>query len=105
MSLASRRDYLQKIYPRYRQASREEKSGILNEFCANCGYNRQYAIRVLNGAPPGGRPAGKRRRRRGVTYGPPLDSILQAVWETADYPWPVRLKALLAEWMPWIRRR
>ena len=32
-------------------------------------------------------------------------SVLKAVWEAADYPWSVRLKALLAEWMPWIRRR
>lgn len=104
MSLASRRDYLQKIYPRYRRASREEKGGILDEFCANCGYNRKYAIRVLNGSPPGARRTG-RRRRRGVTYGPPLASILKAVWEAADYPWSVRLKALLPEWMPWIRRQ
>ena len=32
-------------------------------------------------------------------------SILQAVWEAADYPWSVRLKALLPQWMPWIRRQ
>jgi hypothetical protein len=32
-------------------------------------------------------------------------SILKAVWEAADYLWSVRLKALLPEWMPWIRRR
>jgi len=30
---------------------------------------------------------------------------LKAVWEAADYPWSVRLKALLAEWMPWIGHR
>jgi hypothetical protein len=34
-----------------------------------------------------------------------LLSILKGVWEAADYPWSVRLKALLPEWMPWIRRR
>ena len=28
-----------------------------------------------------------------------------AVWEAADYPWSARLKALLPEWMPWMRRR
>jgi hypothetical protein len=45
------------------------------------------------------------RRPRGVTYGPGLLSILKAIWEAADYPWSVRLKALLPEWLPWIRRR
>ena len=32
-------------------------------------------------------------------------SILAEVWEAAGYPWSVRLKALLPNWMPWIRRR
>jgi hypothetical protein len=40
-----------------------------------------------------------------VTYGPRVISILRGVWEAADYPWSVRLKALLPEWMPWIRPR
>jgi hypothetical protein len=39
-----------------------------------------------------------------MTYGPRVISILKAVWEATDYPWSVRLKALLPEWMPWIRR-
>lgn len=103
MSRVSRRDYLRRIYPRYQQASGAEKQRILDEFCANCGYHRKYAIRLLNGPPPGRKPV-RRRRRRGVTYGPRVISILKAVWEAADYPWSVRLKALLPEWRPWIRR-
>ena len=46
-----------------------------------------------------------RRRPRGRTYGPAMLSVLKAVWAAADYPWSLRLKALLPEWMPWIRRR
>jgi hypothetical protein len=104
MSRLSRREYGQQIYPRYQRASRAERQRILDEFCANCGYHRKHAIRLLNGSPPAAR-AVPPRRRRGVTYGPRLVSILKAVWEAADYPWSVRLKALLPEWMPWIRRR
>jgi hypothetical protein len=48
---------------------------------------------------------GKRRRRRALTYGPGTLSTLKAVWQAADSPWSVQLKALLPEWMPWIRRR
>lgn len=40
-----------------------------------------------------------------MTYGPRVISVLKAVWEAADYPWSVRLKALLPEWMPRIRQR
>jgi hypothetical protein len=32
-------------------------------------------------------------------------SLRAAVWEAAGYPWSVRLKAILPNWMPWIRRR
>ena len=32
-------------------------------------------------------------------------SVLAAIWEAAGYPWSVRLKALLPNWMPWIRKR
>ncbi len=96
-------EYFQAIYARYHKASRSLKHVILNEFCLNTGYNRKYAIRVLNGAPPGKQP--RRRRRRGLSYSQEMLCILTAVWETAGYPWSMRLKALLRIWMPWIRKR
>ena len=103
MGHKGRREYLQAVYDRYQKASRKDKRAILSEFCANAGYNRKYAIRLLNGPPPekGWRPP----RRRGVSYGPPTLAVLTAVWEAAGYPWSVRLKALLPAWMPWIRKR
>jgi hypothetical protein len=104
MSQASRRDYLQRIYPRYQKASRQERQRILDEFCANCSYHRKHAIRLLNRPLPATKTV-PRRRARGRTYGSQVISVLKAVWEAADYPWSVRLKALLPEWMPWIRRR
>src|SRR6266566_3759973 len=104
MSRASRWDYLQRVYPRYRKASRAEKQRMLDEFCANCSYHRKHAIRLLNRPLPAAKPA-PRRRARGRTYGLPMMAVLKSVWEAADYPWSVRLKALLPEWMPWIRRR
>lgn len=104
MKTTSRRDYLQKIYQRYRRAGKDEKQHILDEFCTNCGYHRKYAIRLLNDAPPETKPERPQRRRRRVSYGAQVISILEAVWEAADYPWSLRLKALLPQWMPWIRR-
>jgi hypothetical protein len=97
-------EYLRAIYGRYRVAGRKAKQVILTEFCANTGYHRKYAIRLLNGP----RPEQRRRRtqrRRGWTYHQETLGILTAVWEAAGYPWSVRLKALLPLWMPWIRKR
>ena len=104
MSRTSRRDYWQRIYPRYQEASGPGKRHILDEFCANCGYHCKHAIRLLNGPPLAAKPV-RKRHRRDVTYSSRMVSILKAVWEAADYPWSVRLKALLPEWMPWIQRR
>ncbi len=97
-------EYFWAIYERYHKANRKLKHAILNEFCLNTGYNRKYAIRLLNGPPPGKGPD-RQVRRRGLSYGHPVLSILTAVWEAAGYPWSVRLKALLPLWMPWIRKR
>jgi len=96
-------EYLRAIYERYRTAGRKSKKVILNEFCANTGYHRKYAIRLLNRP----RPEKRRRppRRRGMSYGQETLAVLTAVWEAAGYPWSVRLKALLPWWMPWIRKR
>ena len=52
MGNKGRWEYLQAIYERYRKAGRREKKVILNEFCANTGYRRKYAIRLLNGPRP-----------------------------------------------------
>jgi transposase InsO family protein len=96
-------EYLRAIYDRYRAAGREAKQVILNEFCVNTGYHRKYAVRLLNGAPP---KKGKGRgRRRRLTYSQETQAVLTAVWEAAGYPWSVRLKALLPQWLPWIRIR
>src|SRR5712691_3556754 len=77
---------------------------MLNEFCLNTGYHRKYAIRLLNGPPPGKQPERRPRGRR-PRYGQQVLSILAGIWEAAGYPWSVRLKALLPNWMPWIRPR
>jgi len=99
----SRWDYLRRIHGRYRRAGREERSRILDEFCAVAGYNRKYAIRLLSGPPPELRP--RKRRPRRPSYGDKVITVLLAVWEAAGYPWSVRLKALLPVWLPWARKR
>ena len=103
MGNKGRWEYLGAIYERYRAAGRKAKHVILSEFCANTGYHRKYAIRLLNGPRPEKRPP--RRERRRLSYSQETLALLTAVWEAAGYPWSVRLKALLPMWMPWIRKR
>ena len=103
MSRRARWEVLKAVYPRYRGATRTDRGRMLDEFCATTGYQRKYALRLLNGPPPGvERP---RRRRRPATYSPAVIQALTTIWEAAGYPWSVRLKALLPLWLPWARRR
>jgi transposase InsO family protein len=103
MSRKSRWEYFRAVYARYRQAERRQKQVILDEFCANTGYNRKYAIRLLNGpAPERARPCV--RRRRAPSYSSAALAVLARLWEAAGYPWSVRLKALVELWMPWIQK-
>ena len=105
MNGRSRREYLEVIYTRYRQAERRKKQVILDEFCHNTGYHRKYAIRLLNGPPPDPKRERPRRRPRAPGYGAGVIAILGGVWEAAGFPCAVRLKALLPRWLPWVRKR
>src|ERR1039458_10293776 len=101
---AARWEYFRVVYGRYGKAEGKSKGGMLDEFCLNTGYHRKYAIRLLNGPPPGRHVEAPARGRK-PRYGSAVVSLLAAVWEAAGYPWSVRLKALLPSWMPWIRQR
>ena len=103
MNGMTRREYLRAIWTRYRKGGSEQKGKILDEFSRVCGYNRKYAITLLNRPCPEARPAA--RKRRGYSYSRRVVDVLAAVWEAAGYPWSVRLKALLPLWLPWIRKR
>jgi transposase InsO family protein len=91
---------------RYRQqyggSDRERRSKLLDEFCALTGYHRKYAISLLR-CPPD-EVARSVRRRRGPSYSAQAVRVLERVWVAADYPWSVRLKALLPLWLPWTRK-
>jgi len=104
MGHRSKWDYFKAIFERYQRATKEARQAILDEFCSVCRYHRKYAIRKLNGPRPE-KPPGPLRRRRGFTYRREVVSILVTVWEAADYPCSIRLKAILRDWLPWIRKR
>ncbi len=98
----SRWEYLRQIYARYRGVLRKEKGRILDEFCDVAGYNRKYALRLLNGKAPVRVPPEKRKRR--PKYSRRLDEILRVIWERANYPWSVRLRALIPIWLPRVKQ-
>jgi len=105
MRLELRMRYLERIYKRYRKASKESKGKILDELCQVCGYNRKYAIWKLKQVTLEEEPKVRKRRRRSRQYDYRVAEVLVAVWRKANYPWSLRLKEILRLWLPWIRVR
>jgi hypothetical protein len=103
MARRSRREYLRSIYDRYQRASRADKGMILEEFCKVCGYNRKYAVWLLNRPLPKV-AVRKRRVSRSPTYSQAMVRILAKAWEASGYLCSQRLKEALVHWVPWIRQ-
>src|ERR1039457_1426141 len=102
MSLLTRRELLVQLIPRYREASRDQKSIILDEFIASTGYARKYAIRLLTMpvVPAVVRMPRPRERR----YGTEVQEILRILWGAANYIGSKRLAPFLEELVPVMER-
>lgn len=50
MSCESRNEYISVQKRRYRRAGKAYKTRLIDEVCEVCGYERKYAIKLLNGA-------------------------------------------------------
>lgn len=99
MTTEMRRTYLETIRNRYRKSTKKEKSQILNEFCAVCGYERKYAIRILWGHvdPRIHRPGQKR------VYSHQVMPHLIYFWTAMNHCCSRKIKAALPLWLPYYR--
>src|SRR5437764_1731213 len=82
MSLQTRRELLQHMLPQYREASTvKKKSKLLDAFTAATGYNRKYAMGLLNHAQVEQSTPQRPRPRR---YWPEVQHALFLVWHAAN---------------------
>jgi hypothetical protein len=94
-------EYAQAIRPRYRKASKEEKSRMLDEFIQVTGFHRKAAIRLLRRL---GQPKANERRGRRRGYGSGAAEVLRVVWEASDRLCSKRLQPFLPEMVKVLRR-
>jgi hypothetical protein len=100
MSPRSKREYRETVYLRYKNATRSEKTAILNEFCATCGCHRKHAIRVLKGFKRFAKPKQKRRGKPPLYQNEAILNPLKKIWLAANQPCSKRLKVILSIWLP-----
>src|SRR4051795_11257673 len=91
-SKQTRRELLEALRERYRNASKIDKSKILDEFIGITGRHRKYAIRLLKGLDPVMSDQPKLGR---TIYSEAIREALIILWEAADRICGKRLKAIL----------
>ena len=101
-SYQARMEYVKEVEPRYHSSSKSEKSRILEEFCRVNRYNRKYAIRLLNGAPPTRKVI---RRQRSPTYSHETIRVAEAIWKFSGFLCGQRLQQAIPIWLPAARKR
>ena len=98
MGKNERQAYLKAIRSRYRRARKKVKVTILDEFCSVCGYNRKYAIRLLNQ-----HAKTNQKHRTGpkpIYASAELRTALKRIWFATDQMCSKKLKAAIPLWLP-----
>lgn len=85
MNMHTKHELAKEILKRYVGSTKQGKKNILDEFCANTGYNRNYAItklRTLQMIPRFEESvAGKHARNRELTYGSSVSAVVEQIYE------------------------
>lgn len=100
MSQQSKRELVERIRHRYLQASRAEKTKILDEFVAVTGLHRKAAIRRLRR----GYQRGREQRGRKRQYSGAVVAALVEVWRVCGCICGKRLQPFLPEIVPVLER-
>ena len=88
MNIMSRHELTKSVLPRYLKAEKRGKGRILDEYCANTGYDRKYAIAKLRAYQLtddlSHKVPGQHKRKREKVYGADVRASLVPLWEAAD---------------------
>lgn len=95
--MTERKEQLERLRRRYAGRGKEGKSRLLDEFCEQHGYERKYAIKLLQG--PLGRAPAKPRPGPEPKY-EPVQEIVERIWSCAEQLCGKRLGPALALWLP-----
>lgn len=95
MTKMAKKELILATKPRYLKADKKEKGKILDEFCFNTKYDRNYAIQIFQAGYEYDKVSKQGRKARKKMYS--NEVILKAikVWELLDFPCGARLKPML----------
>ena len=101
MSPRSKKEYLEEIFPRYKQTkSKEQKTVIINELCEICHYHRKHAIRLLSKFKRFIKPKIRKRGKPSIYNQPPILAALERIWKDSSMPCSKRFVTIIPLWLP-----
>jgi hypothetical protein len=95
--MTERNDELEGLRRRYAGRAKEGKSRLLDEFCEQYGYERKYAIKLLQPQPevtPGRPRPGPEPKYE------PVQEVVERIWSCAEQLCGKRLAPALELWLP-----
>ena len=95
MTNMSKKELIDQIKPRYLKASKYEKGLMLDEFCLNTGYNRSYAVQIMQADYDYHRIRREGRKKRKPKYGSDVMAVAIKIWELLEFPCGARLQPVL----------
>ena len=101
ISKHAKQELLEALHERYSNASKIDKTRILDEFVVLAGCHRKHAIRLLTGVAPIRHDAHATSRQ---IYSEAVRETLVILWEAADRICGKRLKAILPTLIPTMER-
>lgn len=99
--MTERNDHLERLRRRYAGRGKEGKSALLDEFCEQHGYERKYAIKLLQEQPV--RPEPRPRPGPEPRY-EPVQEAVERIWSCAEQLCGKRLAPALPLWLPYYGR-
>ena len=94
MTIDERYKLVRNVKTKYLQASRKEKSQILDTLVEATGLGRKYLIALLKGSGPS---RAKRKQQRGRKYGDKVGDAIRVIGSTLDWICAERLTPVLVE--------
>jgi len=93
MSFSAKQELASQMGCRYRETNKNNRKLILNEFVASTGYNRKYAISILNN--PIQPKENKQNQKKYLRYDEDIQEILIKIWAASNYICSKRLVPFL----------